>query len=503
MFTFFQFFSRRFSLTARVSMLLVLAVVVPLIITVVGSLLILRPTLLSQAEVQMQNDAESHAQVIDSLLIARLEDIDALGQFFAIQKFLAGDELYQKQALEELSVGAHLDPNYSNWALFDLHSNLRLAYPTNVGPDGKYMIAPEVLPNLQGVNKSFISDVHFDNNTHMAFVYIYASITSSNGQLLGYGRATLQLNDIWTEVNNETNAASGSYAMILDGNGVRIAYTNPDTTLTTLPQGLFKSVDPISAALQQRMQDENLYGNNSNMPVSFLPDPTLAQMLHNPQGPATFELTPALQQQSFQAYRASSQIVPWTYVVLRPMSTITGAADQQERYLISIAFIATLLAAFVGLLLGGSLTRPILSSVRSLSGSSQKLKSLASSEQVTATEQKWIVESSQTVLKSVQYYAEATEIAARRLDNVGQELVQNWGRFSAQQAIQRLEDIISVASYIEKASSHQEQSSRNLATAIRIATQVTDQLLAGATSAADAAKQLEDVIEKLRQVVGK
>lgn len=502
-FTFFQFFSRRFSLTVRISLLLVLAVVLPLIITVVGSVLILRPALLSQAEIQMQNDAQSHAQDIDSLLIARLEDIDALGQFLAIQKFLAGDEAYKEQALEELSVGAHLDANYSNWTLFDVHGIVRLAYPTNPSPEGKYMIAPEVLPKLQGVNKSLISNAYYDNNTRAAFVYLYASITSPTGHLLGFGRSTLQLSSIWTEVNNETNAAPGSYAMILDSNGVSIAYTNTDTTLTTLPQGLFKAVAPLSSPLLQRIKNENLYGNNSNTPVSVLSDPTLAQMLQNAQGPATFQLTPALQDQSFQAYRASAQVVPWTYVVLRPMSTITGAANQQELYLILIAFVATLLAAIVGLLLGRSLTRPILGSVASLSGSSQMLKSLASSEQVTATEQKWIVESSQTGLKSVQYYAEATGIAARKLDEIGAELAQNWGKFNAQQTMQRLEEIIAAAHYIEKASSHQEQSSQNLSTAIRIATQVTDQLVSGATSAADAAKQLEVVIDQLRLVVGK
>ncbi len=502
-FTFFQSFSKRLSLTVRLSLLLVLAVVLPLTITVVGSVQILRPTLLSQAEVQMQNDAETHAQDIDSLLIARLENVDALGQFFAIQKFLAGDDVYKEQALEELSVGAHLDANYSNWALFNVHGVVRLAYPNNPSPEGKYMIAPDVLPKLQGVNKSLISNVYYDNNTHMAFLYIYASITSPSGQLLGFGRATLQLSSIWTEVNNETIAAPGSYATILDNNGVSIAYTNTDTTLTTLPQGLFKAVAPLSSQLQQRIRNENLYGNNTNTPVSVLSDPTLAHMLQDAQGPATFQLTPALQDQSFQAYRASTLVVPWTYVVLRPMSTITGAANQQELYLVSIALVATLLAAIVGLLLGRSLTEPILNSVASLSGSSQMLKSLASSERVTATEQKWIVESSQTGLRSVQYYAGATGIAARKLDEVGGEMTRNWERFSAQQTMQRLEDIVEAAHYIEKASSHQEQSSQNLSTAIRIATQVTDQLVSGATSAADAARQLEFVIEQLRQVVGK
>src|ERR1051326_6317298 len=94
---------RGLSLTVRISALLMLAVVLPLLITVVGSELILRPTLLSQAATEMGNDAQVHAQAIDSLFIARLQNVGYLRQFFAIQKYLSGDETYQLQAQNELA----------------------------------------------------------------------------------------------------------------------------------------------------------------------------------------------------------------------------------------------------------------------------------------------------------------------------------------------------------------------------------------------------------------
>jgi methyl-accepting chemotaxis protein len=282
---------------------------------------------------------------------------------------------------------------------------------------------------------------------------------------------------------------------------VRIAYTNTDTTLVTLPQALFKSIAPLSAPFQQRISDENLYGNNHRS-VTVLSDPTLATMQENTQGPSTFQLVPALQTEPFQIYRVTCQAVPWTYVVLRPVNTITKAANQQDIYLLLIAAVVTLLAAIIGLVVGRSITRPILQSVSSLLASSQMLKTLAAREQATATEQKWIVESSQIGLKSVQYYTEAASVAARKLDEIGTELAQKWGRIDTQRAQQRLGEIITTANYIEKAVSHQEKSSKSLSTAIRITTQVTEQLVSGATSANDAATQLEAVIEQLRQVVG-
>jgi hypothetical protein len=489
------------SLTARFSALLVLAVVLPLLITVIGSEVILRPTLLSQASTEMGNDAQTHAQSIDALFIARLQDLGYLRQFFAIQKYLSGYAAFKQQALSELALGFRLDSNYSNWSLLDTQGKIRLSYPAPPGNRGKYTIPPDIMQQLQTSNKAIISDVYFDDNTHMAYVDIYAPVTSANNKLLGFERSTLGLNDIWTAVNNETNAAPGSYAMLLDNHGVRIAYTNPDTTLTTLPQALFKPIAPLSAPFEQRISDENLYGNDQR-PVSVLDDPTLAAQLQNPQGSPTFQLTPALQTESFQAYRVSCQAVPWTFVVLRPVNTITKAANQQDLYLLLLAAVITLLAAFVGIVIGRSITRPILQSVSSLLASSQMLKTLAAREQATATEQKWIVESSQVGLKSVQYYTEAASVAARKLDEMGTELAQRWGRLDIQRAQQRLSEIVSTANYIEKAVSHQEKSGKSLSTAIRITTQVTEQLLSGATSANDAATQLEDVIDQLRKVVG-
>ncbi len=492
---------RGFTLTVKVSILLVFAVVIPLIITVIGSELILRPTLLSQAETEMGNDAQSHAQMIDALLIARMQDVSFLGQYYAIQRYLGGDIAFRQQARDELALGYRLDPNYSTWTLFDTQGNVRLSYPALPGLRGKYTVAPELIAQMRGVNRTRISDVYVDQATHIAFVDIYTSITSPSHTLLGFGRSTLKLSDIWTAVNNETNAATGSYAMILDGHGVRIAYTNTDATLVTLPPALFKAVAPLSPQLQQRINNEDLYGN-TRAAVGVLPDATLADVVQNTQTTNTFQLTPALQEQPFQAYSVKCQVVPWTYLVLRPVNTITGAANQQNLYLILIAAVVTLIAAIVGLLVGRSITGPILQSVSSLRKSSQSLNELASREQVTTTEQRWIVETSQTGLQAVQYYAEATSIAARSLGDVGNELVQNVERYAPGQMKQRLDQIVTTANYIENAAAHQERSSQSLSTAIRVTMQVSEQLVSGATSAAEASTQLESVIEQLQQVVG-
>lgn len=493
---------RRISLTMRVSLLLVLAAVLPLLITVLGSEFILRPTLLSQAATQMESNAQVHAQTIDAYMVARLQELEFLGQFFSIQKFLDGDQTFSTQAESELALGYHLDPDYTTWTLFDMQGNLRLAYPTLPTPRGKYNIVPEAQQQLQAVNTIYISDVYFDDVAGKAFIDIYASISGTNNKPVGIARATLDLDNIWTAINDETNAGPGTYAMIIDAHGVRIAYTNTDTTLTTQPPALFKAIAPLSEQFQSVIKNENLYGN-SHSPVKVLADPTLASMQQNAQGSATFQMTPSLQQEPFQVARAACHVLPWTYLVLRPVSTITAAADEQELDLFLLAGLAVILAALIGLFVGRRMTRPLLSSVTSLRDSSAALKVLATSEHTSAKEQKWMIEASQTGLQSVQYYVDATQIAARKLDEIGNRMIQQASHDTLHDNAQILSTIVSVARYIEKAADYQQKSCKTLATAIRVTSQVTEQLILGANSATESSEQLDQVVEQLREVVGR
>ncbi|HEY0755960.1 MAG TPA: cache domain-containing protein [Ktedonobacteraceae bacterium] len=493
---------RKVSLTVRASSLLVLAAVLPLLITVLGSELILRPTLLSQASTQMESNAQAHAQTIDAYMVARLQELEFLGQFFAIQKFLSGEKAFADQAKSELSLGYHLDPDYTTWTLFDMEGNLRAAYPTLPKMRGHYNIIPEALQQLQKENQIFLSNVYFDEVAGKAFIDIYTSIAGTNGQPVGIARATLDLDTIWTTVNDETNAGPGTYAMILDSHGVRIAYTNPDSTLTTQPPGLFKAIASLSTSFQNTIQDEDLYGN-AHSAVKVLADPALADAQQNSQGATTFQMTPSLQHEPFQVARASCHILAWTYLVLRPVSTITAPADQQQWYLILLAGLVIILAALIGLLVGRGMTRPLLSSVISLRESSTALKTLATSEHTSAKEQKWMIEASQTGLLSVQYYTDATRIAAHRLDEIGNHMLQQAEYESSQENRQVLATIISVARYIERATNYQQKSCHTLATAIRVTSQVTEQLIKGANSATESSEQLDQVVEQLREVVGK
>lgn len=491
---------QRTSLSVRISIGLVFAAVLPLLITLVFSELQSRPTLTTQANEAMTSDAQSRVQLINTYFNERLLDAQTLSQVPSVQTFLQATPShtpgYQDLAVHAsyaLAAGSFRDKHYITWTLFDTQGTLRLSYPTVPKAHGKYLVPPEDLQRVTAL-KTFTSAVYYNPTTKKASVDIYSPIGGmANTPFLGFMRATLNLDYIWNIVRQDTeNNNNGRYAFILDENGVRIADTQQSR--------LFTAVAQLPAQMQHRITNEARYGSTNGAPT--LADATVAQHLHNTTN-TTFEGQPTGHNEMFQIVQLAASTVPWTYYVLSPVSVVTLVANQQLLFTGFVALAISALAAIIGIIVGRRISYPIMTSVESLQKSSYALNSLATRQQDAASEQMWVVDSSQVGLQSVQYYTDATKAAARQLHGIGTELAHNWYTVNAQVALQHLERAIAAAQYIEQAAQYQGTSNQKLATALKVATQVTEQLAAGATSATNAATELEHVVEELRYVVGK
>lgn len=492
---------RRLSLSVRVSALLMLAAILPLIITVAGSEFFARPALTNQASAAMETDARTRVQLIDNYLGERVLDAETLGQVPTVQSFLALPPAQETQdsinhALYALAAGMYRDKRYTTWALFDPQGHTRLYFPTTSVPQphGQYLVPPEDLKAVDA-GQTFISAVYYNPATRKASIDIYSPIvTPAGNQLLGFIRASLNIDYVWNVVSGDLGAnGAGSYAFLLDENGVRIADT--DTAR------LFHAVSPLPSTTQQQIESEALYGNTGRVPV--LADSALAHMRKSGSANTTFQMTPTGQNGVYEAARRTLSAVPWSYYVLSPLSTVTAAANQQLIFTCLVALMILLLAAGFGLIIGQRISNPIMYSVDYLRSNTEALNALATKQQGAANEQTWVVDSSQVGLESVQYYTEATRVAAQRLTQIGTELAQHWHQLDAQTAKQALAQMIAAGQYIERATRLQESSNQKLSTAIQVTEQVTEQLAAGATAATDAAEQLEQVVNQLRHVVGK
>ncbi len=499
------------SLPVRISFGLVCAAVIPLVIVLFFISLQTDPALIGQANKAMASDAQTRVQLIDAYFTERVLDAETLTQVTSVQTFVAlpvdpTSAAYQNAALHagySLVAGVFRNKNYTTWTIFNKAGQVLLTYPTQTKPaiHGKYLVPPEELAQVLA-GKSFISPVYYSQQTAKASVDIYSPVrtaptnpsTPATGPVIGFLRATLNLDYIWNIVQTDKgNNGTGSYAFILDNNGVRIADTDA--------QFRFTSVASLAPDIQQSISQEARYGTTSAVRVR--PDSALANSLKSQGSSETFQAQPTGTDERYQIVRQAATTVPWNYYVLSPESTETAVAYQQQLSTTLVACLAALCVAIIGLFAGRGISRPILRAVEYLRGNSQSLTKLATNQQDAASEQMWVVDSSQVGMQSVQYYTEAIHVASRKLRETTAELIQHKEHADRHQLAQILEHIGKTTTYIEDAVGYQVASNQKLSTALKVATQVTEQLHIGATSATEAATQMEQVVKELRSVVGR
>lgn len=486
-------------LSIRISLWLIAVSILPLLITLVISELQSRSTLISQSSRTMETDAQTHAQLIDNYFTEKLLILKSLDYTPLVQQFLldpAGDQQNVPTILQNgLAIQRLIDPDVTLVTFFNPAGKVLLSYSLyglKPQPHGKYMIPPE---DAQQITKGqqFVSGVYYDPVTHKSTVDLYTPVYSTTlKRLLGVVRDTLDIHSVWQIVNSETGAnGSGSYAFILDQNGVRIVDPDPTTLLT--------SVAPLDAAIQQRITDENRFGTNST--VRVLADANLKSVQSQPRPPATFQEVPAGKNESFQVTRRALSSVPWTYFVLTPVNEVIAVANQQLLIIILIASAILLPVAVIGWIVGNRISSPVLRSVQSLVKNSHVLNQLSERERSASSEQVWIVEASKTGLQSQQYYTEASKRAARRLNELGRGLLEQRD-VDRQTAFYIVRQMLSIGLYFEKAIAYQEEANNKVAVAVKVTDEVAEQLASGAKSTSEAASELDGIVKQLRHIVG-
>jgi len=500
-----SFRKRRFSLSVYISLLLALTAIVPLLVTIGSIEIFLRPALISQISGDMERSTQTHIQLVDTYLSERLNDVKTLSETSAVRTKLQGGQISDAEVRNILLSAQHRDvANYISISLLNSQGKLVLGYPSAPAAHGKnkYMIVPGAQQALKQSGNIYISDVFYDLASNTPSVDLYARVTDTNFNVVGYVRASLGLRRIWGPVDSEPQTnGTGTYATIVDQNGVRIAYTNSDHSGFTHSPYLFKAIGSLSPDTQKQIEDENLYGNDTDAVVTKADD-QLATFQKNDDATNITQFTPAGQQESFEVARYTSSVVPWTYVLFKPFNAVTGLADQQLITIFIIVSLVLVVALGVGLFVGRNLAVPILRSVSLLRKSNVSLKTLADEESVVAAEQTWMVEASQVALKSVQYYTNATSVAAKRINTLSNDLVRDIHYLDKDKLQQSLFEMMEAAAYIERSVKHQETMNDRLATSLRVTTQATEQLTRGATSTNEAASQMEYIVEQLTSVVG-
>lgn len=508
---------RRLPLAFRLSLILMLIAVLPPLLIVGISEYTARPILINQANQTMEADAQARTQLIDAYLQDRISDLITVSTTAPLQQWIIEGPAGRVQNNDEqtgtniLRGGVTHDPNYIKWAVTDINDPQPTIYPSNatmapqeVASQDQWVqvmknnpLPTHLDPNT--IAKSMIiSPAYFDPATHVAFIDLYMPIfqidpaTQAVTGSLGFLQAQLSLKHIWDIVDGDKGIANSGDSFILDNNGVRIADSSKPN--------LFTAVAPLPSEEQQLAVQQQWYGTNQGPKVQA--NTVLETAINHPHQPLTFTMTPYGQTQPYQAALSRSAVLPWTYVVTSPSSVVTQVADQQLKTTIAGAVLLLVLAALIGLLMSNRISRPIMRSVAQLQENSEALNSLAQKQQGASSEQLWVIDSVKVGLQSVQYYTDATRISAHKMGEIGTELRDSWRRQDIETIRRNSQEVIDVAQYIEKAADYQTDSSQKLTTAIKVTSQVNDQLADGSISATEAAKQLQQVVNDLRNVVG-
>jgi C4-dicarboxylate-specific signal transduction histidine kinase len=483
----------RMSLSTRLTILLILASLLPLLTIVISSQAQSRPVLTDQASKTLGSDAQTHVELFEQFFNEQFALADTVSQDPIIQEYLSGQLAVPAEAQNVLLEVYRTNTFFQGVALFDPHGRLLLSSPNVPEKHGKYLFPPDDLKQIIAHPLTLVSPVFYDPTSGKVSVDLYVPVQTVSNKVLGIVRITLDIDYIQELVSAEQGAnGNGSYAFLVDQFGVRIADTNPARRFT--------AIAPLSTQEQQLVQSEAIYGDTG--PVKVEPDPALASIQNSAHPPLSFQMQPAGQKESFQVTRIGLSVVPWTYFVLAPLSSVTAVANQQLQTIAEIAFLVLLLAVGFGLLIGRSIARPLLSAVDALSTNNNALSDLSEKQRAMANEEEWIVDGSQMALRSVDYYTEATHTAVQSLRTMSTELLQDWRRMPPEQVQKGLQQMHATTQYIEKAAGFQLSSREQLMTAIRVMKQVNEQLAAGATAAADAATQEEKVVKQLQDIVG-
>ena len=496
---------KRLSLSLRITLWLIGVALAPLLLALLTSEIQARPTLVAQASTSMETNTQTQANLIDSYISNKLQIIASLDNIPLVQEYFQnpkGDDpanIYGPSGIIQngLALEKYMYPDVSNISFFTLQGNLLLSfsiYNLQSQTRGAHLVPAEYLQKIQ-LGKPFASDVYYDPTTHTSSIDLYTPVfTLSFKGILGIARHTLKLDAIWNIVNGAKGAnGTGSYAFLLDQNGVRIVDPDPHT--------LFTAIAPPTSSAEQQIRDQALYGLASQS-VPVIADQTLQSVLSQSKPPLSFQEVPADQQQSFQVTRQSLKVVPWTYFTLTPVNVVEAVANQQLLILSVIALLVLIPVAFIGWFVGKRVSFPVRRAVEALKTNSTTLNTLADKEETAASEQVWVVDSSRIGLKSVEYYTNAAKSAIGRLNNLGKELPQHTYK-NTRAFLQDVETMVYIAKYLDKAIDYQDESNKKVSVAIGVTNDIANQLASGAKSTKEVADQLDYVVQQLRQTIGK
>ncbi|MBD1930053.1 HAMP domain-containing protein [Trichocoleus sp. FACHB-90] len=293
--------------------------------------------------------ATSNASRLDQLII----DIQRVVVQVSTEKNVVGfltSTSPERQGTFRASVQRSLDnifrsnPDYDAVYLLDKEGRgLASTDPTFIGQN--YAFREYFRASIQG--QPYVSSVLVGTTSGRPGIYFSHPVRSESGKIVGVAVLKIKGEEIWAIVN-ALQAGSGSYAFLVDQQGVIISH--PDKSL------LYHSLAPLPPEKRKQVETDRLYGMEQ---IESLDIPKLAAaMVGTKEIGHTSYYLPQEQTRQMVGF-APLEEQPWVLAVNKPNAQFAAPLNyliwQNSRSLLAVGAIATIIA----LLLARSIVRPI------------------------------------------------------------------------------------------------------------------------------------------------
>ncbi len=334
--------------------------VIPLVLIGLFVINLSRGALLDQGITTLQSASRSTAQRIDEELTKQRELIAIVGQMPEIVRYAqnASDASARDGALRVLRVIATGSTVYESIALVDRDGIIILSSATpDVGTNVRFR--PYFQEAIKGA--SYISDPSVSVITGRPAIFYGAPVKSESGTVIAVVRSQLSIDEIWDLVEQDDGIAGpGSFGMLLDENGLRLAHSsskgNRQTVQDTL---LYRAVAPIPANVETTLVAEKRLGSTTATEVQTLLLPDVALRLRS-SGTSIFETGADTNTSRNQAVMMKLRNKAWRYLVAAPLSTFTAAADRATLLIAVLSIVVGGIAVVIALIISRSITRPLI-----------------------------------------------------------------------------------------------------------------------------------------------
>lgn len=341
---------RGWRIRRKLTWLLLLLSAVPSALLGAWSFSVFRNVVTEQATLNLYNRSLATAQSIDQYLRDRREDVVTLSRMAEVIEFATnpGVGLPRANALQALKATA-ARTDFEAAAIISAEGKVVLSSnESDIGLDISFR--PYFVEAKKGT--PYISDPSVSVVTGRPAIFFSAPIVGQNNQVVGVAAIRLSLDGIWSLVERDKDVAGrGSYGLLLDENGIRIANSLSLGRRSEMEGSfqIFTAVTRLAPEVEKALIDERRFGPVATTGVRVVPIPELANALVTP-GIRTFETSSDVSPERHLAAISNLTNKPWRYVIMAPFSSFFGEIEfwaALNRLVILLLVLVVILISFI------------------------------------------------------------------------------------------------------------------------------------------------------------